>query len=56
MAAIEKSGRTRITHLTSDQRAAWVKVLTPVRSEVAGRVGKDVIDELLKEQAAADLH
>jgi C4-dicarboxylate-binding protein DctP len=53
MAAIEKSGRTKIIRLTADQRSAWVKALLPVRSEVAGRVGKDVIDELVKEQAAA---
>jgi C4-dicarboxylate-binding protein DctP len=53
MAAIEKSGRTKIIHLTADQRAAWAKALLPVRSEVAGRVGQDVIDEIVKEQAAA---
>jgi C4-dicarboxylate-binding protein DctP len=53
MAAIDKSGRTKILHLTADQRSAWVKALLPVRTEVAGRVGKDVIDELVKEQAAA---
>ncbi|HEX4585127.1 MAG TPA: TRAP transporter substrate-binding protein [Burkholderiaceae bacterium] len=52
MAAIEKAGRTKVIHLSADQRAAWVKALEPVRSEVAGRVGKDVVDELLKEQAA----
>jgi C4-dicarboxylate-binding protein DctP len=56
MAAIEKSGRTKIIHLSSEQRAEWVKALTPVRSEVAGRVGTEVIDELIKEQAAAGLH
>jgi C4-dicarboxylate-binding protein DctP len=56
MAEIEKSGRTKVTHLSSDQRAAWVKALTAVRSEVAGRVGKEVIDEVLKEQAAANPH
>jgi C4-dicarboxylate-binding protein DctP len=52
MAAIEKSGRTKVIHLSAEQRDAWVKVLTPVRSEVAGRVGKDVIDEIVREQAA----
>ena len=55
MAAIEKSGRTKVIHLTAEQRAVWAKALAPVRSEVAGRVGKDVIDELVKEQAAAGL-
>jgi C4-dicarboxylate-binding protein DctP len=53
MAAIEKSGRTKVTHLTAEQRAAWVKALMPVRSEVAGRVGQEFIDELTREAAAA---
>ncbi|TMH75300.1 MAG: DctP family TRAP transporter solute-binding subunit [Betaproteobacteria bacterium] len=53
MAAIEKSGRTKIIHLSADQRAVWVKALAPVQGEVAGRVGKEVIEELVKEQAAA---
>jgi len=56
MAAIEKSGRTKVIHLGADQRAAWVKALAPVRAEVAGRVGKDMIDEIVQEQAAAGLH
>jgi C4-dicarboxylate-binding protein DctP len=56
MAAIEKSGRTKVIHLSSAQRGAWVKALEPVRSEVAGRVGKDVIEELLKDQAASGQH
>ncbi|MBV8209179.1 MAG: TRAP transporter substrate-binding protein [Burkholderiaceae bacterium] len=55
MAEIEKSGRTKIVHLTAEQRAAWVKALLPVRDEVAGRVGKETIDEVVKEQAAAGL-
>jgi len=53
MEAIEKSGRTKVLHLTADQRAVWVKALLPVRDEVAGRVGRETIDELVKEQAAA---
>ncbi len=56
MAAIEKSGRTKVIHLTPEQRDAWVKALAPVRNEVAGRVGADLIDEVLKEQAAAPAH
>ena len=55
MAAMEKSGRTKVFHLTAEQRAAWVKALLPVRDEVSGRVGKETIDELVKEQAAAGL-
>ena len=53
MAAIEKSGRTQVIHLTAQQREAWIKVLTPVRNEVAGRVGADIIDQIVREQAAA---
>ena len=53
MAAIEKSGRTKIAHLTAEQRAAWAKALMPVRTEVAGRVGQEVIDEITREAAAA---
>jgi C4-dicarboxylate-binding protein DctP len=56
MAAIEKSGRTKVIHLTPEQRAVWVKALAPVRGEVAGRVGSDLIEEVVKEQAAAGLH
>jgi len=53
MAAIEKSGRTQVIHLTPQQREAWIKVLTPVRNEVAGRVGSDIIDQIVREQSAA---
>ncbi len=56
MAAIVKSGHTTVIHLSAEQRAAWVKALEPVRAEVAGRVGKDIIDEVVKEQAAAGEH
>ncbi len=56
MAAIEKSGRTKVMHLTPDQRQAWVKALTPVRNEVKSRVGADFVEEVLKEQVAAGLH
>jgi C4-dicarboxylate-binding protein DctP len=56
MAAIEKSGRTKVIHLTPEQRAVWVKALTPVRNEVGGRVGSDLIEEILREQAAAGSH
>jgi C4-dicarboxylate-binding protein DctP len=55
MAAIEASGRTKIIHLTPEQRAAWIKVLQAVRKEVSGRVGTGVVDEIIREQAAAGL-
>ncbi|MBV8209267.1 MAG: TRAP transporter substrate-binding protein [Burkholderiaceae bacterium] len=53
MAAIEKSGRTKILHLTPEQRAAWVKALLPVRDAVAGRLGSDLVTELARDQAMA---
>jgi C4-dicarboxylate-binding protein DctP len=56
MAAVEKSGKTKVIHLTAEQRAVWARALAPVRDEVAGRVGKDVIEEIVHEQAAAGLH
>ena len=56
MAAIEKSGRTKIIHLSPEQRAAWVKALLPVREQVANRLGKDVIYQVAKEQAVAASH
>jgi len=56
MDAIAKSGRTTIIHLTPAQRAVWEQALAPVRKEVAGRVGADVIDEIVKEQAGIARH
>ena len=56
MDAIAKSGRTTIIHLTPAQRAVWEQALMPVRKEVAGRVGSDVIDEIVKEQASIARH
>jgi len=56
MDAIAKSGRTTIIHLTPAQRAVWEQALAPVRKEVAGRVGSDVIDEIVKEQASIAKH
>ncbi len=56
MEAIAKSGRTTIIHLTPAQRAVWEQALAPVRKEVAGRVGADVIDEIVKEQAGIARH
>lgn len=45
-AAIKKSGRTELITLTPEQRAAWVKALTPVYDQVSARVGKALIEEV----------
>lgn len=49
--ALEKivaSGKTTVHTLTPQQRAAWVAALKPVYKEAEGRVGKQVVDDLLK--------
>jgi len=56
MEAIAKSGRTTIIHLTPAQRALWEQALVPVRKEMASRLGADVIDQILKEQAGIAGH
>jgi len=56
MEAIAKSGRTTIIHLTPAQRALWEQALVPVRKEMASRLGADVIDQIVKEQAGIAGH
>lgn len=46
--AMKASGKTEFHELTADERAAWVTALKPVYEEVAGRVGKDLIDTIVK--------
>ena len=47
LAAMKESGKTEFHDLTADERAAWVAALQPVYAEVAERVGKDLIDQIL---------
>ena len=49
---MRKSGRTTISTLTAEEKAAWRKALMPVYDEMASRVGKDVIAEFEKEANA----
>jgi C4-dicarboxylate-binding protein DctP len=53
LAEMRKSGRIEFITLTPDQKAAWRKALDPVWTDMASRVGKDVIDEFVKETKAA---
>jgi C4-dicarboxylate-binding protein DctP len=46
---IKKSGKSELLALTPEQKAAWRKALEPVYTEMASRVGKDVIAEFEKE-------
>jgi C4-dicarboxylate-binding protein DctP len=47
--AIKASGKSQVLPLTPEQKAAWRKALEPVYTEMAGRVGKDIIAEFEKE-------
>jgi C4-dicarboxylate-binding protein DctP len=49
---MRKSGKTTITTLTPEEKAAWRKALKPVYDEMASRVGKDTIAEFEKEANA----
>jgi len=42
---IRKSGKSQILELTADEKAAWRKALDPVYTEMASRVGKDLLAE-----------
>ena len=45
---MRKSGRTQFIELAPDQKARWKKALMPVYSDMASRVGKNVIDDFEK--------
>jgi C4-dicarboxylate-binding protein DctP len=45
---IKASGRTTLHYLTPAQRQAWVDKLKPIYSQAEGRVGKQIVDDLLK--------
>lgn len=46
LAAMRAAGRTTFHDMTPDERAAWLKVLLPVHQQMAGRIGKDLVDRL----------
>jgi len=47
---MRKSGKTEFIKLTKEQDEAMRKAMLPVYKEVASRVGKDLINEFLKEE------
>jgi C4-dicarboxylate-binding protein DctP len=49
--AIKASGKTEIYNLTSAERDEWIKAMSPVQDEMAGRVGKDLVAAIRKEVA-----
>ncbi len=46
--SVRKTGKTEVALLSPEQRAAWKKALLPVHKEMAGRIGKDVIEAVYK--------
>jgi len=53
LAEMKKSGKTEFISLTPEQKAAWKAALDPVYKDMASRVGKDVIEEFIKETKSA---
>jgi C4-dicarboxylate-binding protein DctP len=49
LAKIKASGKTTLHYLTPDQVAAWKAAFKPLYKEAEGRVGKQIVDDLLKE-------
>jgi C4-dicarboxylate-binding protein DctP len=48
LAKIKESGKTTLHTLTPDQVKAWKTAFKPVYKEAEGRVGKKIVDDLLK--------
>src|SRR3954465_6511312 len=53
LAEMKKSGKIEFISLTPEQKAAWKTALDPVYKDMASRVGKDVIEEFIKESKSA---
>jgi len=53
LAEMKKSGRIEFVTLTPEQKAAWKAALDPVYKDMASRVGKDLLDDFVKETKAA---
>jgi C4-dicarboxylate-binding protein DctP len=52
LAGIKASGKTEIYTPTKEEMAVWRAALAPVKKEVEGRVGKELIEAIDKEAAA----
>jgi C4-dicarboxylate-binding protein DctP len=53
MAAVKASGKTTIYTLNDKEKAEWRKALLPVHKQMESRIGKETIDAVNKEAAAA---
>jgi C4-dicarboxylate-binding protein DctP len=55
LAKIKASSRAQVYDLTDAEKAAWRAALLPVHKQMESRIGKDVIDAIYKEYAAAGI-
>ncbi|HYF85431.1 TRAP transporter substrate-binding protein [Azospirillum sp.] len=53
LAQMKASGKTAFHTQTKEEREAWIKALKPVHKDAESRVGKDLIESIYKEAAAA---
>ena len=56
LVAMQKTGKTAIYHLNVKENAQWRAALLPVQTQMAGRIGKDLIDAVRKESAMIDVN
>ncbi|MDK9725403.1 MAG: TRAP transporter substrate-binding protein [Sterolibacteriaceae bacterium MAG5] len=49
LAEVKKSGKSELISLTPEQKKAWKKAMVKVHDQMAGRVGKDLIQTIYKE-------
>ncbi len=52
LAAIKASGKTDVYYLTPQEKDQWRQALLPVHTEMASRVGKDLVAAIQKEASA----
>ena len=53
LAQMKASGKTEFHTQTKEERETWIKALKPVHKDAESRVGKDLIEAIYKEAAAA---
>jgi C4-dicarboxylate-binding protein DctP len=51
--AIRNGGKTKVSTLSPEQQAEWRRALLPVQQQMAGRIGKGLIDDINRTTAAA---
>jgi C4-dicarboxylate-binding protein DctP len=51
LAAIRNTGKTAIHYLTPQEQAAWRAALLPVHRQMERRIGKELIDAMVRETA-----